>query len=559
MSNSIRAAAAQFHVGNDLATNLDTCVRIIREAAKNKPDLLVLPEFANHCSWYNDAAHCFAVSVDLDGKFLQTIAAVVRETAAFTVINCTVRRDNDKVTGTSIMFSPEGEIIGTTNKQVLIGHENDFLERATEAGPVVDTEIGKLAMYSCMDGVINETPRCLALRGAEVLCNSLNSFAIDEGSLHIPVRAAENKVWVVAANKIGPLIPAELVAPVSEATNIPAHFLDGAGDSQIVAPDGTVLAMAGKDEEIIVADIEVSRANDKRRPDGTDIFAARNSSLYQALANDPADHDLPQTTGVAEVSAARISLRQCGPDAATEISRQVAKAQAGGAKLICLPALPGSTGIDDASAASDVAVAIAAQLQADTYVATSMAVDNGAAHRAVLISDSGIVLEQPMLHTLKRYDWSATSNALNSLDTDFGKVGVLCGDDAIFPELFRLFAMQGVNILLVPADFAEAWEAETGLVERAAENRINIVAASHARSAATGLIACLQRDFTIMTPWEERQFDGLLSAPVVRRSDDDVLFGNIHPLAAANKECSRNTHLVNSRPWWLLDPITATQ
>lgn len=559
MSNTIRAAAAQIHVGNDSAANLATCLRIIRAAREHEPDLLVLPEFANHCSWYDSAEHCYDVAVALDGEFLQQIAAAVRDLGAHTVINCTVRRENDRVTGTSIMFSPDGATIGTTNKQVLIGHENDFLERATEAGPIITTDIGRLAMYSCMDGVINETPRCLALRGAEVLCNSLNSFAIDEGSLHIPVRAAENKVWVVAANKVGPLIPAELVAPVSEATNIPAHFLDGAGDSQIVAPDGRVLAMAGKDEEIIFADIDVSQANDKRRPDGTDIFAARNPSLYQALADDPAEQDLPAISGTEDVAAASIRLQEHGGEAFVEILQRIQEAQAAGAKLICLPALPGATGIDDTAISQELITAIAGLLADDVYVATSMALDDGAIHGAILIDKTGVVLKQSLLHATTRYRWSSTDTEIQTLETRHGKVGILCGDDAIFPEVFRLYAMRGVSIMLIPADFAESWEAATGLVERAAENRINIVAASHADSAASGLIATLQKDFTIMTPWEDREFDGLLSAPVVQRADDDLLVADIHPLAAANKECSRNTHLINSRPWWLLNPITAQQ
>ena len=307
MSKNIRVGAAQFHVANDVTANLETCLRVIRGAANERPDLLVLPEFSNHCSWYNDADHCFEVSVDIGGEFLSKIAQAVRETGSHVVINCTVRREGNRVTGTSIMFDPAGDMLGNTDKQVLIGHENDFLDRATEPGPIIDTPIGRFAMYSCMDGVINETPRCLALRGAQVLCNSLNSFAIDEGSLHIPVRAAENKVWVVAANKVGPLIPVEFVEPVSQAINIPAHMLDGAGDSQVVAPDGTVVAIAGKSEETIFADIDVAFADAKTRPDGTDVFAMRRPELYARLSENPASQPEPDCTGAEEVRCAAIA------------------------------------------------------------------------------------------------------------------------------------------------------------------------------------------------------------------------------------------------------------
>ena len=551
MTQTIRAAAAQFHVGNDVAQNLATCVRMMRNSAQHTPDLMVLPEFSNHCSWYDGPEHCYEVSVDLDGEFLGAIADEARALKAHVVINCTVRRDGNKVTGTSVMFGPDGSVLGTTDKQVLIGHENDFLERSTEAGPVIDTPLGRLAMYSCMDGVINETPRCLALRGAQVLCNSLNSFAIDEGNLHIPVRAAENKVWVVAANKVGPLIPAELVGPVSEATAIPAHFLDGAGDSQIVAPDGRVLAMAGKDEEVVSANIDVALADDKTRPDGTDIFASRRSQIYRPLGEDPATQTLPELVGADDVAAASITLRERGDAAVEEAIRKITAAEAAGAKLICLPALAGTCGLEH----FDLAVeAISRAISGDTVVATTI-VDDGA-HVAVAIDAGGIALRQGAFHASNRRG-DAAADSVETLSTPHGTVGVLQGDDAIYPEILRLFAFAGVNILLVPADFAESWESGTGLTERSAENRINVIAASHADSAGDSLILSLQKDFTIMTPWQDREFDGLLSAPEIFRAENDVLVAEIHPLAAANKECSRKTHLVASRPWDLLDPMLA--
>ncbi len=537
MSIKIRVAAAQFHVGNDVAQNLETCLRIIREAGALKPDLLVLPEFCNHCSWYDSAEHCYEVSVDLDGPFLEAVAEAAAEIGAFVCINCTVRRYDNRVTGTSLLFAPNGSLAGTTNKQVLIGHENDFLDRATEPGDVVETSLGRIAMYSCMDGVINETPRCLALRGAQVLCNSLNSFAIDEGSLHIPVRAAENKVWVVAANKIGPLIPEALVEPVSTAINIPATSLDGAGDSQIVAPDGTVVALAGKGEEIIHADIDVSLADDKSRPDGTDIFGCRRPEIYQPLGDNPALQELAPLSGPVDVMSAVIDAHNANDIAA-------ALANVTDARLICSPPVGDAAGIDTISAALDDGQLVATACVRD--------VDGGKAMCAVLLDRDGVMLEQPLLHRSKRYLRSQTADAVHAMDTAYGRVAMLNGDDAIFPEVFRLLAFDKVSTVMIPANALETWEVTTGIVERAAENRINVLFASPGGC----LIASLQKDFTIMTEWKEREFDGLLSCPEVHRAEPgQTVTATIHPQAATNKECSRNTNLVSSRPWELIAPI----
>ncbi|MCH9695360.1 MAG: hydrolase [Gammaproteobacteria bacterium] len=523
MNRTIRVSAAQFHVGNDVHKNLETCLRVIREAGKNKPDLLVLPEFANHCSWYDDAEHCYRVSVDFDGEFLRQIAAAVRDISAHVVINCTLRRAANRVTGTSIMMAPDGSILGTTNKQVLIGHENDFLDPATEAGPVIATPLGRLAMYSCMDGVINETPRCLALRGAEVLCNSLNSFALDEGSLHIPVRAAENKVWVVAANKVGPLIPEDLVAPVSAATSIPPHFLDGAGDSQIVAPDGSVLALAGKGEEIIFADIQPAVANDKSRPNGSDIFASRRPSFYSDLGENPAEQTI-EIHAPSDVAAAAIATLD-DFDAAI----------AAGAKLVCLAA-----GLD----------ATQLRIPANVLVAAGTA----CGEQVQLLDSGGVLLTQESIHAADK------AARIEVADTQYGRIAVLSGDDIAYPETVRLAALQSVSTVMVPAQLQEDWEGRTGVVERSAENRVNIVLASAAPGVRGSVIASLQKDFTIMAEWHERPFDGLLSAPVVFRaeSDGELLAAEIHPAAASNKECSRNTHLLASRPWQILQAMLQT-
>ena len=557
MSNTIRVAAAQFQVGDDVAANLRTCVRMIEAAGKHEPRLLVLPEFSNHCSWYLGPEHCFEVSVELGGGFLAAVADAVRRINAWTVINCSLRRKQGQVTGSSVLFSPAGEVAAVADKQVLIGHENVFLARATSVGPVVDTAIGRIAMYSCMDGVISETPRCLALRGARILCNSLNSMAFDEGELHIPVRAAENRVWVVAANKVGPLIPEPALAAASEAIHIPAHFLAGAGDSQIVAPDGAVLARAGKDEQVITAEIDVTLAENKRRADGTDVFASRRSSLYARLAEDSAIRPSGEISGPERIQAATVTLAEKGAAALEEACGRIHEAVSLGAALICLPALPGSCGLDSPEWSGEIIKRLSSATGDNCLVATSLATSG--VHIAVLVNGGGVILKQPLVHSCERYAWSATGEGFVTLDTASGKLAVVCGDDAIYPESFRLLALEGVSTVLVPADFLEAWESQVGLVERAAENRVNVLAASHHDSAGGGLICSLQQDFTITTPWRRRSYDGLLTAPEVFRSSGPVTLAPVHPQAAANKQCSPGTHLLDSRPWNFLEAMVTPQ
>ena len=77
MTETIRVAAVQLGAGIDVEENLANCLRMIDKAAEEKPQLMVLPEFVNHCSWYDDNEHCYAVAVPMDGPFTAAIAAKV--------------------------------------------------------------------------------------------------------------------------------------------------------------------------------------------------------------------------------------------------------------------------------------------------------------------------------------------------------------------------------------------------------------------------------------------------------------------------------------------------
>ncbi|MDA0638623.1 carbon-nitrogen hydrolase family protein, partial [Nonomuraea sp. MCN248] len=253
----VRVAAVQFETGQDIAANLATSLRMIDAAADRDAELIVLPEFCNHLSWYESREHARTMACRHGDPFLTAIAGRARAHRAHIKIGVTLARDDGRTTGASLLYGPDGELLGEADKQILMGSENDHLDPATTAGPVIDTAVGRVGLYACMEGVINEVTRGLALRGAQLLLNSLNSFATDEASLHIPVRAAENKVWVIAANKVGPLIPADRLAQVSAGLKVPAEWLHGAGESQIVAPDGTVVARAPRTgEAVVVAEID---------------------------------------------------------------------------------------------------------------------------------------------------------------------------------------------------------------------------------------------------------------------------------------------------------------
>ncbi|MFO7537218.1 MAG: carbon-nitrogen hydrolase family protein [Chloroflexota bacterium] len=575
---SIRAAAVQLAVTNDVAANLATCCRLIDEAAQLRPHIVVLPEFCNHLAWYDDRDHCYAVAVDLDGEFLAAIGAKAAEHGLYLSLNCTVRRPGKKVTGTNLLLGPDGRLLAQADKQVLMGNENNFLEPAQQSCEIIQLPWGRVGLYCCMDGVIFETARGLAVRGAQLLLNSLNSFAKDEGSLHIPVRAAENKVFVAAANKVGALVPPEMLTAVADRLQIAPEQLHGAGHSQIVAPDGTVLAQApSSGEAIIWADIDLAQADNKTRPDGTDIMQTRRPSLYQIFRQPPRPRQRPP--GAAEVVAAVYRwptegwTEDRGPRTEDLLPSSVIRPPS----VIVLPELAfvPEGRVDDTAVAVQQSAKGVAQIQAllqgsETIIATTiveLTEDGGrrtedtsvfrppssVQHSAVLISSEGIILRQPQLHASGRHPWvTVLGESVVTLDLPWGRIGLVAGSDAIYPETFRLLALQDVEVVAVSTQILEAWETSLGLPERAAENRLNLVVGSRRE----GLILAADPDFTLWTAWQKRPFDGNINYPIVTHSTKPGLTcAPIYPAATANRTISQQTNVVDSRPWWLADSL----
>ena len=533
----VRVAAVQYAVTEDVSENLVTGLRMTDRAVADGAQVVVLPEFCNHVSWYDDRDHARRMAVTLDGPFVAALADRARRHGIHLMANCTVAREDGRTTGSNILLGPDGSILGVSDKQVLMGSERDHLDPAVAPSPVIDAPFGRVGLYSCMDGVINETPRMLAVGGAQVLLNSLNSFALDEASLHVPVRAVENRVWVVAANKVGPLVPARSIAMVAERVGVPVEMLHGAGESQIVAPDGTIVAMGPRTgEAVVVADIDVALADDKRRPDGTDVMSSRRPDLYGPILDAPRGRQRP--AGDEELVTAIVN-----PAAGDDLTTLLADALATGAGLVVLPELAGL--------APDAIVAALAGSSA--YVATSVV--DGDAHLGLVLSADGIVLRQPQLHPSAQHPWvSALGDGLDVVDLPWGRLALVVGDDALYPETFRLAALQDVDVVAVPFTTQTAADLDPLLLERAAENRLNVAVASRRGAYGAGALYPLSTDFTLWAP-DRGPFAGIISRPDPVLATGSVEVATLRPACAVNRFVSKGTDLVDGRPWELADAL----
>ncbi|MEX0828146.1 MAG: nitrilase-related carbon-nitrogen hydrolase, partial [Haliea sp.] len=208
-------------------------------------------------------------------------------------------------------------------------------------------------------------------------------------------------------------------------------------------------------------------------------------------------------------------------------------------------------------------IAMACGRSPQLVVATSLVLQHAdsVTHCAVLLNHQGLIFCQPQIHATERHCWSALGDNLQTLQLPWGKVAVLTADDVAYPELVKVAALQGVHVLIAPIQIQELWETQYGLPSRAAENRICVLASSRvlADGTGTGMIATLEREFTIMTPWRQRQFDGNINSPMITCQRTGLTVATVHPHRASNKLISANTDLLQGRPWHLCADLVATE
>ncbi len=514
-TDALRVAAGQFVGSTSLEQNLAACLRLIDQAADQSVDLLVLPEFANHLSVYDSAEHCRQVAVPIGGPWLAAIAQRAREHSMHVAVTVTVPRP-DSVTVTSLLFDDVGSILGEADKQTLMGNERAFLTPGDCGAPVVRTRFGAVGIFACMDGVTFETPRTFAVRGARLFLNGLNSFALDEAHLHIPVRAVENGVFVVAANKVGALLPAAQIEQFSAALGVPADALDGAGESQIIDPNGVVVARASRTtESLVVADIDLGDVKpiDKR-------LGYRRPDIYAPLAS-------PAT------STPRLVADEALAVACAHSVEQAQVVAQGLATLVVLPEMvPPPEHIGE-----NVWV-----------VATTM---RGGAHIGQVVTRDGVVHEQMQLHQTDRLPQVTTfGDEVGTLTTPWGDMAVLIGDDHAYPEAARLAAIQGVHLIAVVWHPTEQWQVDLALAERAAENRLCVVACAPASVADGSVLFNPPRD-SLWNSDRVAPFDGTINTPdrVSLAPAAQARVGAAHLVRSLRREISRDTDLVGGRSW----------
>jgi deaminated glutathione amidase len=237
----------------DKAANLQTAERLVAQAAATGADVVVLPEKWNAIGTTEEL---HAAAEPLDGG--ESVAAMARwsQQHGVTLVGGSIterREGRAKLSNTSLVFDPEGQLAATYRKIHLFDVEvGGVVYRESEAEepgdePVVASVEGwGLGLSVCYDVRFPELYRILALEGAELVTVPAH-FTTPTGKDHwhvlLRARAIENQFYVAAAAQVGETLPGK-----------PAY-----GRSLIADPWGTVLAQAPDEQTVVAAELDRGR------------------------------------------------------------------------------------------------------------------------------------------------------------------------------------------------------------------------------------------------------------------------------------------------------------
>lgn len=204
----LRVALTQWHATIDVASNLAVALEVVRAAAAERPDLIVLPE-NSLCLGGN--AEMRARALDANGPELEALAGVAREARAAVILGGFKRRvDGDElVRNSAAVLDCNGRLAALYDKIHLFDANvggtmfaASSVERAGERPLIVEVAGAKVGVTICYDVRFPELYRTLALAGAEVLLVP-SAFTLTTGRAHwhvlLRARAIENGAFVVAS------------------------------------------------------------------------------------------------------------------------------------------------------------------------------------------------------------------------------------------------------------------------------------------------------------------------------------------------------------------------
>ncbi len=247
-----RLAVLQHAMDPDIEANLATAERLMADAAAKGAQIVIFPEV--HLSPFLPKARAEdqpgiadRYVMAEDHPALARLSALAAQHSLVTIANVYRQAEDGTRYDASPVFDADGRTLGVSD-MVHVAQFDGFWEKDYyahgQAFEVYDTAVGRVGVVICYDRHFPESWRACALAGAEIIATPACNLASENTQLfanEIGVMAYQNSVYAAMSNRCG----------VEDGTRY-------AGHSVIAGPDGSPLAQAGADEEVLIADLDLA-------------------------------------------------------------------------------------------------------------------------------------------------------------------------------------------------------------------------------------------------------------------------------------------------------------
>lgn len=452
MSTTLKVATVQFEPTMfEKERNIARLVELVTQAAEGGAKLVVTPEMGTTGYCWTDREEVAPFVEAVPGPTTERFGEIARAHGCYIVVGMP---ELEEKTGlyynSAVLVGPEG-VVGTHRKTHLYIAEPKWSAPGDLGHCVFDTPIGRIAMLVCMDIHFVETARLVGLGGADIICHISNWLAERTPAPYWITRAVENSCYLIEANRWGL-----------------ERSVQFSGGSCVIGPDGAIEAVIDSGDGVAYADIDLQRARD-RRVLGEPVFEQRRPDLYMELPTNtylwnPLDFfTLYGHRPLPPGRRSRVAVAQFAPgeDVQANLARieelAVRAAKEEGAELVVFPeravtglGAPAAVPLDGKEVARLVAIAA----RHGIHIAAGLAEDaDGTLYNsAVLVGPQGVIGSYRKTHLdATDHNWATPGDAWGVFDTKFGRVGLLVGHDAAFPEAGRVLALRGCDLILCPS------------------------------------------------------------------------------------------------------------
>ncbi|GGY84939.1 carbon-nitrogen hydrolase [Marinobacter zhanjiangensis] len=279
-NRNLRVAAIQQTCSDDKTASLDTSERLVRQAASEGAQLVVLQEL--HATLYfcqTEDTSVFDLAEPIPGPTTDRLCALAGELGIVLVGSVFERRMSGVYHNTAVVVETDGSLAGIYRK-MHIPDDPGFYEKfyftpgdatcndGRNGFTPIDTSVGRLGVLVCWDQWYPEAARLMALAGADLL---IYPTAIgwdttddpDEQARQLDAwvtvqrgHAVANGLPVIAPNRVG-------TEPDPSGQSAGIRFW---GNSFICGPQGEVLSRAEEHQEaVLTVDIDQHRSESVRR------------------------------------------------------------------------------------------------------------------------------------------------------------------------------------------------------------------------------------------------------------------------------------------------------